>query len=84
MGYTVLVFVIVCMSKLSANLVLDEFYSINNENQTDYEMENDYKTSVDKYKNIPVNELVNNSNIDYNGQSKNTTLHDLGLTLFVL
>ena len=70
------------MSKLSANWVLDEFYSTNDNNPTYYETENDYKTSDDKYEKISVNESVNNRKIEYDVQAKNKTLHDLGLTIF--
>ena len=70
MGYTMLVFVIVCMSKLSANWVLDEYYPTNDSNSTDYETQNEYTTSEDK-------------NEKYDVQDKNKTLHDLGLTIFV-
>ena len=70
MGYTMLVFVIVCMSKLSANWVLDEYYPTNDSNPTDYETQNEYTTIDDK-------------NEKYDVQDNNKTLHDLGLTMFV-
>ena len=70
MGYTMLVFVIVCMTKLSANWVLDEYYSTSDSNLTDYDTQNEYTTIDDK-------------NEKYDVQDNNKTFHDLGLIMFV-
>ena len=70
MGYTILVFVIVCITKLSANWVLDEYYSTSDSNLTDYDTQNEYTTIDDK-------------NEKYDVQDNNKTFHDLGLTMFV-
>ena len=70
MGYTMLVIVIVCMTKLSANWVLDEYYSTSDSNSTDFETQNEYTT-------------IDGKNQKYDVQDNNKTLHDLGLTMFV-